>query len=734
MHYLFILFVLFLSGSLLSQEQAKTKYIWPLKINNGYSSSFQEFRNSHFHGGIDLRTFRKTGYPVHAITSGRVYKLRMVKRGSGRGVYVKHDDGNVSIFFHLEKFSEPLEKILRRTQAEKKKKYVGNIFLKKGVRVNQGDVVGYSGETGSGLPHLHLEIRDSQYHAINPFPLLKFPAKDRNFPVLKSIILRNRGDSLINGGIGDNRFKLKKIAPHTYGVSTPIVVTGPFDVILHAFDISDTGKYVAPRSLQVSLDQQAYFKLEFQRFKRDDNNQLGFVYDMRYSTSGSLYFNLFHQQGFEMESRKHNLLERFQQLAEGKHILSIEFEDNHGNVSGGSIPFIKLPKPSVQPGPIRILKEGLQIPLLAFNSGGADEVKLNIWGSMGRKLYTAQLNPEAITPGQPLLVEGKFKRARQVEFDFIKDKVNYFSERFLIEGTPVFEITNIDFDIFVNRQTIYLSLDPNPSLRLEVRQGGEVIQVEPEFNARRMVFRFKPLNQNYRMDLIFKSVSAGKDLSQVLKKLPVILLRNGQKRRFYWKGFIADFQSRTVREPRLLVASTRDLKSEFPVLSEQISLEPYHFPFLDEVYYQFLVPKNVGKIDQLGIFKYDLRRGIWKYVYTQYRSKSRLLKTRLRSSGIFAVMRDNFPPAITFKGPRRNYLKNLKRLVVFLSDKGKGINDETLKITLNGTPLEAEFDPDRGWVILESLPTLRRGKNHLQVRVKDHGGNETRKKYRFHLK
>ncbi|MCP5102412.1 MAG: M23 family metallopeptidase, partial [bacterium] len=117
--------------SVAGAQETSQKYRWPLDINNGFSSGFQEFRGGHFHAGFDLRTHQRTGYPVHAIADGRIIKIRMVKRGSGRGLYLKHDDGNTSIYFHLDRFEKQLEDLLKRVQRLKGRKYFGNYYLKK---------------------------------------------------------------------------------------------------------------------------------------------------------------------------------------------------------------------------------------------------------------------------------------------------------------------------------------------------------------------------------------------------------------------------------------------------------------------------------------------------------------------------------------------------------------------------------------------------------------------------
>ncbi|MCK4942116.1 MAG: M23 family metallopeptidase, partial [Candidatus Aminicenantes bacterium] len=290
-----------------AEEVQVEKYRWPLNINNGCSSSFQEFRNNHFHAGIDLRTYQKTGYPVYALADSKVVKIRVVKRGSGRGLYLKHHDGHTSIFFHLDRFIPALEKIVKRVQGATGKKYFGNYDLKNPFPVKKDDLIAYSGETGYGFPHLHLEIRDPQYRAVNPFKLIRLPANDSNFPVLRSLLLRNKSESLINGRVGESWFKFNRASDSLYYLKEPLVVTGKFDLLLNARDISDTGKYVAPYEISLYINDCNTFCLRFDRFAWEDNNQLGFVYDMFYSSSGNFFYNLFFQNGFEMEMNKLDL-------------------------------------------------------------------------------------------------------------------------------------------------------------------------------------------------------------------------------------------------------------------------------------------------------------------------------------------------------------------------------------------------------------------------------------------
>ncbi len=105
------------------------------------------------HHGIDYAAPR--GTPVDAAGSGRV-TFAGWKRGYGRFITIKHSNGYTTGYGHLSK----IKKGIRR-----------------GVRVEQGQVIGYVGSTGlSTGPHLHYEVRKGR-RLINPLRIRGNPAK-----------------------------------------------------------------------------------------------------------------------------------------------------------------------------------------------------------------------------------------------------------------------------------------------------------------------------------------------------------------------------------------------------------------------------------------------------------------------------------------------------------------------------------------------------------------------------
>lgn len=77
-------------------------------------------------------------------------------------------------------------------------------------RVKKGNIIGYSGKSGTLSPHLHFEIRTPDNQPLNPFKN-GLQIVDNTPPVLKSIILEPADPySAVEGGIASRRFSFLK--------------------------------------------------------------------------------------------------------------------------------------------------------------------------------------------------------------------------------------------------------------------------------------------------------------------------------------------------------------------------------------------------------------------------------------------------------------------------------------------------------------------------------------------
>ncbi len=109
-------------------------------------------RTRQMHNGVDYAA--PTGTPVLAIADGTVTRAGWDSGGGGNRIWLKHARGLESAYLHLSRFGSG---------------------IRAGVRVKQGQVIGYVGSTGMSTgPHLDFRIRENGKY-INPQKVPSMP-------------------------------------------------------------------------------------------------------------------------------------------------------------------------------------------------------------------------------------------------------------------------------------------------------------------------------------------------------------------------------------------------------------------------------------------------------------------------------------------------------------------------------------------------------------------------------
>ncbi len=147
----------------------KDYFTHPLNIPLAISGTYGELRSNHFHSGLDIKTDGKEGLEVVAAASGSVSRIKISHQGYGKAIYISHPNGYTTVYAHLQKFSPEIEAYIKKRQYAKES-YEIQLYPKNGIlKVKKGEIIAYSGNTGgSGGPHLHFEIRDSNARPMNP--------------------------------------------------------------------------------------------------------------------------------------------------------------------------------------------------------------------------------------------------------------------------------------------------------------------------------------------------------------------------------------------------------------------------------------------------------------------------------------------------------------------------------------------------------------------------------------
>ena len=211
--------------------------ISPLDIPIKLSGTFGELRNTHFHTGIDIKTGGTQGLKVKAVKKGYLSRVRVSVGGYGKSLYIKHYDGTTSVYAHLKKFSDVIEKYVKKIQYKNRSYEIQSFPKVDEITFDSGELIGYSGNTGSSSgPHLHFEIRNSKSNSpLNPLNL-NLNIEDTINPIIKGIYLykvyKNGGYKFLK------EVPIKKISNDTYEASL-IKQIGRIGIGINYYDKQD---------------------------------------------------------------------------------------------------------------------------------------------------------------------------------------------------------------------------------------------------------------------------------------------------------------------------------------------------------------------------------------------------------------------------------------------------------------------------------------------------------------
>ncbi len=196
-------------GTLRAQSQAQKKskppanpggkkktagMLHPMRAPVYISGSFGEYRNyGRFHYGVDYKTFNRNGLPVLMPANGVVRRVQVSEKGYGNALFIG-SGSSMFTFAHLQDFMgvNPELDYLRSALEFLRPTHRANVAVPGWFRFRRGQVVARSGESGSGAPHLHFEVRRGSRY-INALSFAGLEIKDRTAPVLRHLYVEFGG-------------------------------------------------------------------------------------------------------------------------------------------------------------------------------------------------------------------------------------------------------------------------------------------------------------------------------------------------------------------------------------------------------------------------------------------------------------------------------------------------------------------------------------------------------------
>ena len=698
-------------------------FTWPLRLAPALSSTFGESRSRAFHAGIDLKTGGETGHPVQALADGYIWRVRTSPWGYGRALYQKLADGRMVVYAHLEGFAAPMAELVQQAQ-QQRGRYSVDLYFKDGeIPVLGGSVIAWSGESGAGPPHLHLELRDANNVAINPL-LHGFAIADTIAPTLQRVAITPHGrNAQVAGGHDPYVLNLRWQPDRGEFVGVrPVQALGPVSISALMYDRADAApNKLAPYRASLHIDGELVFAARYERVGYGDMHQMYLDRPLAAFKGGmGRFYNLCRLSGNRLEFYE-GPSDGILNLAKGRHEAVVVVADVNGNESRARFGLVVDEPPAIAGARIVAKADGTFIEAQVSD---ADDrfVEVELASSRDGKAW------RRVDRRQSRLGPLKWQIHRNASYWRIQARDPAGAAAFAVcrlpdneAAVPSFSTERSPHPDFVELVMRYARV-PSASPLVRV----DTTNVSPRQTGLREFRVAVPLDAN--------DPSAGSVLLRTPKGAvqKVVLDRqfvrpgvpanltyaNGEVQLgFAMESAYAPFFPQVVAfEPRVPAA----LVSAGPAFA----LGP-DVSFDRKVEVRLRYDRETLPPEKLGIYR-EVAAEKWSLVSNEWDAAARQVVAQVRRFGRYALLADLEAPEIGSLQPVEGAVVGPRpEIRSAVRDQGSGIGRETdIEFELDGRPLIAEYDPEAGRVYGHLLEDLPPGAHRLVLRVRDMSGNQ----------
>lgn len=703
-------------------------YIWPISARPKITSSFAEFRSSHFHAGLDIGTGNKTGLNVYAARDGYVARIELSPYGYGRYLVLRHLDGFYTTYAHLSAYSDELERVVRLEQLKRGKFSIEMKFQPGDFPVRKGDVVAFSGESGSGDPHLHFEIRDEHFNPVNPllFPNIR-NYRDTEPPVFRHLgILPMNESSYVDYEFAPKIYRARFRTRASYYIPDVIRGTGSLGFSIDAVDKVNSTRYSSSvYSFELQVDGTTIFTSRRDRFPEEETRQVGLDFEWAlWKDHKGRFQKLYVEEGntlpFYDRRGEFDGVVAMSNFSEGMHKFTIIASDYSGNSSELTGTFVLNHPPKVEL--VREVNESLKAYIPNSSNMTAVEVGTRLFSS--RSWRVQEFSAHELAFNDDTVSLSVRERGTDVVRVVARNKwgtrsfpVYYFLKEPASEGRPTIstEAEGSFLKVCVESKAPFTAA---PSL--QIQQGSVVTSV---------ALRANDLNEYtgiYRLSETFGGTSHMKAFCEVAgKRLEVFDSFTMNTVSPSQGGMIQSDDGALVLSfgPRAVFAPLHPIVEQLGTL--RYDVYPRDVLLRGAVRVTFKYPPEKESDDKLGL--YVNSGGGWRFLDTERNSESHMLTlSEGYSLGTFAILDDSQRPAIA---RWRSSSINMKRRPIFsfsVRDNLSGVDDDRVIMYLNGERIIPEYDPEKKTMFYIPFDPLLRGRYTVQAEVKDRAGNVAR--------
>lgn len=278
-------------SNIFAQQEAFNDFILPVNFPIQLSGNFSEPRASHFHSGIDIRTYAD-GKPLYALADGYVSRILVSPYGYGHALYIDYENGYRSVYGHISNFADEIETYTKNLQYEKESFRIDVNLSPLDLPVKKGQLVAYSGNTGqSGGPHLHFEIRDAATD-ISLNTLGKYIKVSDNTPpeATSVVIYPQSAKSSVAGSTEKKMSPLTKTANGSYKLNAPIYAKGKIGIGIEYCDrMTGSNNRYGAKQVDLLVNGKITYTSIFDKVDFDKQSTKNSCFDFNYYVSDSKY-------------------------------------------------------------------------------------------------------------------------------------------------------------------------------------------------------------------------------------------------------------------------------------------------------------------------------------------------------------------------------------------------------------------------------------------------------------
>jgi hypothetical protein len=754
--------ILLITGS---NKIGKTQhYLWPTNASNYLTSSFAEYRPGHFHAGIDIKTWGKIGYEVYAVRDGYISRIRTSPFGYGKVIYQKLDTGETAVYAHLSMFNEEIEKFVKLEQIRKGEYRINKYLSSSRFRIKKGDVIGYTGSTGIGYPHLHFELRDGNNNPINPF-LKGYKVKDTVPPQVKAISISPLNiNSRVNSDVIPWINNPKLIRNGTYRVISAPVISGKVGFAVKCIDkANDVNNSFAVHKLDFFVDDKLKYSATYNKFSYGYSHFIDFDRDYRLRKRGHGLFQ-------KLYKVKYNKLPFYK--PDGKEIGMI-FCDPYlsdvpaqKNIIGAGEHFYKIE--------LRDFWGNLTTVTGMFIVNNSTNLTADFTVEENGEMYVLNLrdqNDKSLT--NPTFYHSKNSGASWQKRAFTIVKLDTSTKSLSNLG---FNLGNFDLnDVLKVVAKSHNEADTFPLFHCLENNGDskkttDELQVEKDFYDD--FIRLKiivPFPSNETPNLFVQQFGnppieislKQKTLKEFIGFYPIQSGKNGAVSLYanihfkhrdeinYWEQFdlqtVTPFEGGTITSEdnkcRVVFEGNKVYENFYLRMEKSDPVNKKKYDAVGNVYQVF--PKDVllkGRInltleypvsdtlpEKLGI--YSGKNNNWRFAGNNIDSRANKISTKVSSLNNYTLIRDVTPPVISVIRPAKSStLKDtMPQFEIKIFDELSGIaNERSITMKLDGKKVIAEFDPEIKSVMYKCDQPLIPGRHQFTVTAIDNCSNESK--------